>query len=138
MIASNKISLKLTNNTPIPIPTGVLGGNQSPYASADNKVVVEWDLTGFDFEQSNSVVLELPTPIEKQLGSPNIGSLVAACNTMGVGIFSHQGSILYCTSLLNENIKTADIKIYNTNELSADTTLFTADTTQLTADQTVI
>jgi len=108
MKTTEKISLKLTNNTPIKQSVSILGGQQSSFENANNNVLVQWDISGETFA-TNEVTLKLPTPITKLYTGSNIKGVVESLNTMGVATFSYEGTIIYATNLLDEDVQTSNL-----------------------------
>ena len=125
------ISLKLTNNTSIDQPIGILGGQSSTYQNSNNNILVEWDLAGETFS-ATTVTLDTTVPVTVDLPSQNIQGVVEALNTTDKAIFTTSGTKVYATSLRDSSVQSADISVGTSGTYLAKVLGTTADSVNFT------
>lgn len=120
------ISLKLTNNTSIDQPIGILGGQSSTYQNSNNNILVEWDLAGETFSDT-TVTLDTTVPVTVDLPSQTIQGVVDALNTTDKAIFTTSGTKVYATSLRDSSVQSADLTVGTSGTYTAVVVGTTAD-----------
>ena len=97
-----QINLRLVNNTSLPQEVDILGITTNPNASNVLNNSFEWDFTGQTLGTSVQISYTIPPSTTDILASfnttPTLQGYVDALNTLGLGIFSLYGNIIYVNS----------------------------------------
>ena len=100
------INISVRNNTNLPQTISILGGNQDPNGTPAN-TLAQWNIASETFFASDWITIQAapasnPTLVnyEVQLQSATIQGVVAAINTLGIGVFQYSGSTIYTANNL--------------------------------------
>jgi hypothetical protein len=99
---NSQINLKIVNNTSLEQEVDILGIVNSPNASNNLNNTYEWDFTGQTLGTSVQISYTIPPSttdiITSFTATPTLQGYVDALNTLGLGVFSLSGNIIYVNS----------------------------------------